>query len=419
MADCLQALGYLLTRHLVSFYVSSGHGVHAVIQHGLFGAQPIWAIVEVAKYLSYDANCFRNSLGRTARPSMTRSSRAARATDTELPSSWFEPSIHSAYFQIFAKLIAAHGLPPPRPIAGPPRLLPILDFLPLFDAFHAVDRPEAGIELGLSIPAAAHGPMGLAALSSDTLWDAMVTMNRYAPLRNAAFNHRCFQQGDSAIVEFLPRLHLGGYEKFMGYTTVLAVFNVYRAISEDVASDTTRLTFPWGMPPGPRTSAITPTAFDFNKNFLGIRVPMKTAMQPSQSADPDLCKRLKMAGEEELTKSMGSTAAKVRHLLHQKTPAWPSLQEVADKLAMSKRTVIRKLESEDLSYQLLLDEARSELACWFIRRSDMSLGEIAEKTGFSDQASFTKSFRRLKGCTPSESRSKCRSASDLPQNHEA
>lgn len=350
---------------------------------------------------------------------MTKSSRPGRAADTELPSSWFEPSIHSAYFHIFAKLIAAHRLPLQRPMTGAPRLLPLLDFLPLFDVFHAVDKPESGIELGLTIPAAAHGPMGLAALSSDTLWDAMVAMVRYAPVRNAVFNHRCFQQGDAAIVEFLPRLHLGAYEKFLGYTTVLAVFNVLRAISEDAASDATRLTFPWGMPVWPKTSAIAATAFDFNKDFLGIRVPLKTAMQPSQSADPDLCQRVKMAGEEELTKSMGSTAAKVRHLLHQKTPAWPSLQEVADKLAMSKRTVIRKLESEELSYQFLLDEARSELACWFIRRSDMPFGEIAEKTGFSDQASFTKSFRRLKGSTPSEYRSRLRSVAESPLTQEA
>ena len=330
---------------------------------------------------------------------------------SELPSSWFEPSIHSAYFHIFANLVAAHHLPLPLPIAGPPRLLTIVDFLPLFEVFGAVDRPEAGIELGLATPAAAHGPMGLSALSSDTLWDALVTMVRYAPVRNAVFNYRCFQQADAVILECRPRLNLGGYEKFLGYTTVLAIFNMLKAISEDAVSNT-RLIFPWKMPPLLQTPAIAAAAFDFNKNFLGIRMPLEMAMQPSQSADPDLCKRLKMAGEEELSKSMGSMAAKVRHVLHQEVPQWPSLQEVADQLAMSKRTVIRKLELEELSYQFLLDEARTELIRWLLRMSDMQLSKIAERAGFSDQASFTRSFRRVQGCAPSHYRSDLRSASN-------
>lgn len=339
---------------------------------------------------------------------MTRSSRATHTIHSELPSSWFEPGLHSTYLHISARFIAAH----PRTIAGKPRLLPFLEFMPLLEAFDAVDRPEAGIELGLAIPASAHGSMGLSALSSDTLWDAMVAIVRYAPVRNAMFDYRCFQQGDAAVMEFRPRLDLGEFEKFMAYTTVMTIHNIFKAISEDAVSGGTRFSFPWGMPSWPRTSAIAATAFDFDKPLLGVRVPLEIAMRPSHSADPDLCERLKMAGENELTQLMGSTAAKVRHLLRQKTPVWPSLQEVADKLAMSKRTVIRKLQSEELSYQFLIDEARSELACWFLRRSDIRLSEIAEKIGFSDQAGFTRSFQRVQGCTPSQYRADFRLAFD-------
>ncbi|WP_122401426.1 AraC family transcriptional regulator ligand-binding domain-containing protein [Bradyrhizobium sp. ORS 3257] len=46
---------------------------------------------------------------------------------------------------------------------------------PVLEAYRAADRPEAGIDLGLAISAASHGLVGLFALSSDTLWDAMVT----------------------------------------------------------------------------------------------------------------------------------------------------------------------------------------------------------------------------------------------------
>lgn len=291
----------------------------------------------------------------------------------------------------------------------------MVDFLPALEALHADENPETGIEFGLAIPATAHGSMGLSGLSSDTLWDAMGTMVRYAPIRNALFSYQCFRRGEAAIIEFRPRMNLGKYEKFMGYTAVLAVYNIYKAISEDAASDATRLLFPWKRPSKaswPQTLSVSDTIFDFDMPFIGIQVPWETAMQPSPSADPDLCERLKMVGENDLTKSTGSTATRVRHLLRQKSTVWPSLQEVADKLAMSKRTIIRKLESENLSYQILLDEARTELACWFLSKSDMPLSEIAEQIGFSDQANFTRSFRRVQGCTPSQYKADCHRASE-------
>lgn len=339
---------------------------------------------------------------------MFGSGKSTRTVHSELPSSWLEPSVHSAYLHVSAKLMPAH----PRPVIGPPRLLPITEFLSLLEAYQAVDRPETGIDLGLAIPVATHGSMGLSALSSDTLWDAMATMVRYAPVRNAMFEYRCFQQNEAAVLQLRPRLQLGEFAKFFAYATVLACYNILKAISEDAASDGIRITFPWEMPAWPHGSAISADAFDFEQEFPGVRLPLEVAMRPSRSADPDLCERLKKVGEDELAGSVGSTAARVRYLLRQKAPVWLSLQEVADRLAMSKRTLIRKLERDELSYQLLLDEARIELACWFLRRSDMQLSEIAEQIGFSDQAGFTRSFRRVQGCTPTQCRSDFRRASD-------
>ncbi|SPP92949.1 helix-turn-helix transcriptional regulator [Bradyrhizobium vignae] len=338
---------------------------------------------------------------------MAEISRAIRSTCRGLSPSWFEPSLHSTYFHISAEYISAT----PDVAPGQPRLLPIADFLFLFEAWHAADEPETGIELGLAIPGAAHGSMGLSAMSSETLWDAMVTMARYAPVRNAMFTHRCFRQGDHAIIEMKPRLQLGEFQQFMGYATVLALYNILKAISGDALDEDIRLAFPWRTPSRSQPSQVE-GLFDFESRYLGVRLPLDVAMRRSHSADSDLCERLKMVGDDELAKSMGNTAARVRCLLRQKTSAWPSLQEVADELAMSKRSVIRKLESEKLSYQLLLDEVRTELACWFLRRSDMQLSEIAEQIGFSDQAGFTRSFRRVRGCTPSQYRSDFRHAAN-------
>ena len=81
-----------------------------------------------------------------------------------------------------------------------------------------------------------------------------------------------------------------------------------------------------------------------------------------------------------------------------------TLEQVADALSTSRRTLLRKLESEKIGYQQLLDEARNELACWYLRQSRMPLAHVAEKIGFSDQTNFSRSFKRWKGCSPRDYR---------------
>jgi AraC-like DNA-binding protein len=332
---------------------------------------------------------------------MTRHSTSA---GSKLLPSWLEPCLHSTYVQISAEQINAD----PPFVAAQPHLMTIIDCLHLFEAQDAIAHPEKGLELGRAIPAAAHGLLGFATLSSESLWGAMNTMVRYGTVRNSIFDFRCYKQGKAAVLELRPRLQIGGLEQFIGHATVLALHNVFRAISESVVSDATRLTFPWRAPNLPAELTPLSKAFDFEDHALAIKVPLDIALRPSQNADHELHMRLRMMADDVLAQSLSTTAARVRHILHQKAPAWPSLLDVAEQMGMSKRTLIRKLESEDLSYQMLLDQTRSDLACWLLRRPHLQLSEIAEQVGFSDQACFTKSFQRVKGCTPSQYRADVR-----------
>ena len=81
-----------------------------------------------------------------------------------------------------------------------------------------------------------------------------------------------------------------------------------------------------------------------------------------------------MAGEEELRRIAGNTAARVRQLINAEAPAWPSLDQVAERMAVSKRTLARRLSDERISFQDLLDEAKNELASWY--RSEEHTSEL-------------------------------------------
>ena len=78
---------------------------------------------------------------------------------------------------------------------------------------------------------------------------------------------------------------------------------------------------------------------------------------------------------------------------------------LARELAMSARTLQRRLATEGVSYHALLDEARKAAASQYLSESTLAIGEIAYLVGYSEPAPFHRAFKRWFGKTPSEVRS--------------
>lgn len=342
-----------------------------------------------------------------ARSPVTAVAPSARKSEAEggPRSAWFEPCVHSAYFHILSGLLAARGLAAPRAYTGAARLMPLLDFLPMLDAIGSPPDARAGVEIGCAVAGAANGPMGLAVMTSATLRDAMRTAARYTPIRNRMFDYGYREDGGRARLVMPERIPLGGYREFLQAATVFAIFNVFRAVVDEEALHQVELWLPWassasGVLPAP--AALYPVRYRAQE--LAICFPLALAGMRLASADAEMHQRLCRAGDEELTRLSGSVTARVRQLVHQAQPHWQTLARVADMLALSRRTLLRRLKSEGLSYQDLLDEARNELACWYLRHTALTLASVSEKLGFSEQANFSRSFRRWQGLAPSDYR---------------
>jgi AraC-like DNA-binding protein len=322
-----------------------------------------------------------------------------------VPAEWFLPSVHSVYFLIFSRMLALPLSAPHRESLAQPRLLPLLDYLPIFDATRAVHQPHGGRCLGLQIPMGAHGSMGAAALASPSIAQAMETIARYAHIRNRLFDFECQRQAGMISLWMRPRMPLGDYGLFIENVTVFGKFSILQGMAHPTDLQRARVLMPWAEPDALAFgSAVAGPQCVYGAPVLGFEFPVEVADQPSALSDPNLYRHVCLSGDEELERLRGSLSAKVRQLLHARQPDWPSLDQVADALSMSRRTLLRKLESEKISYQQLLDEARNELACWYLRQSSLPLGHVAEKIGFSDQTNFSRSFKRWKGLTPKDYR---------------
>ncbi len=98
-------------------------------------------------------------------------------------------------------------------------------------------------------------------------------------------------------------------------------------------------------------------------------------------------------------------ATRVRHAIHQQLRQGVTRQDmIAEQLAMTPRTLQRRLSQEGLSYQALLDEVRHEMARDYLARTTLPIPDVAMRLGFSEVRSFHRSFKHWSGMTPGEFR---------------
>jgi AraC-like DNA-binding protein len=84
--------------------------------------------------------------------------------------------------------------------------------------------------------------------------------------------------------------------------------------------------------------------------------------------------------------------------------------DVAHALAMHRRTLNRRLNSEGTTFQHVLDRVRFAVAKELLESSQITLPEIAEALCYADEASTVHAFRRWTGTTPGAWRISARTA---------
>ena len=129
------------------------------------------------------------------------------------------------------------------------------------------------------------------------------------------------------------------------------------------------------------------------------------AARAIESADEALSsivrRRLEKALAERHLDDSGPMSGRVRHLIVEHLGETRLTSDrVATTLAVSPRTLSRRLAEEHTSFRELLDDVRREFASALLQDRSLSVADVAFFLQYSEPAAFIRSFRRWTGLTP-------------------
>lgn len=267
------------------------------------------------------------------------------------------------------------------------------------------DTPALGFELGLQYSLATFGIWGFALRTSRTLREAIGRAMRYLPLSTAYCDIARIDEekafGIAMNAQAIPH-HL---RQFFLERDIATGLNLLKELSLS-GIGIVALEFQGERPEhAQRIGELCGLDPIYRCSRNAILVHSEMADQPLATYDSQLVRLLDDQCRRRLERLQTSgLAGQVRQKLHGPLGLVASLDEMAQALALSPRSLRRKLDQEGSSFRALVEDERRQIALQFLAGSDMKLEELAIHLGYTDTASFTRAFRRWMGCTPGEYR---------------
>lgn len=113
------------------------------------------------------------------------------------------------------------------------------------------------------------------------------------------------------------------------------------------------------------------------------------------SFEPGLRRRMEDAREDL------STRARVENALLELLPSGRTqIDDIASELAISRRSLQRRLSEEGTSWLDILNSERMRLSLHYLKNTNLNAAEVSFLLGFEDPNSFFRAFRRWTDATP-------------------
>jgi AraC-like DNA-binding protein len=296
------------------------------------------------------------------------------------------------------QVLAAVGLPPGA-LDSPDHTIPYQAFGSLMAlAAHQTRRPDLGLQTGRRWTLAHMGLLGELMRHSATLGDA---------LRTLAVYHRLNSEGGVVFLSLDEDMAVLGYA--IHHPGVDGVPHIHDGVMACGCALIRELVGPGWKPrkvvvargapedPGPWRECFR-ARVEFDGDHTALYLHRSTLAQRIRGARADRLRELEARVEAATASDLVVRVRRAVRLLLLHGGA--TGDDIAQQLALHRRTLHRQLQARGTTFQQILDEVRQDIARQLLGSTRLTLAQIASATGYADTSTFVRAFRRWSGTTP-------------------
>ena len=276
--------------------------------------------------------------------------------------------------------------------------------------YQQTGRADLGFIIAKQLTITSYGVLGHAMLSAATVGHAIEMGLHYYQLTSSFMTLNAQHLVDKlqvqasldfplpALSQFAPEELVIGFtqiaRQFMGedFSPLLVCFSAPQPLYHQELVDYLRC---------PIVYQQASCLFEIDNNVLSL--PLKTANALTAKQLLNLCQQL-LAQQQVLSDVNEDIVLRVQKIIKARANYWPSMQQVAQQLAMSERTLRRRLQAVGTDYQQQVSQVREQLAKQLVVNRQVSVEQVAAVLGYSEAASFRRAFHRWTGESPQDYR---------------
>lgn len=277
-----------------------------------------------------------------------------------------------------------------------------------------IKHPDFGLRVGKSVTPGTYPVLGMTLLSCQNLLQVLEQVVRYECLNHDLGSSHLEHGTYESTYSWVPNEFIFPHNKSeLCFHLVVSIFSGIHTFSPWLINRTIpikRINFTCAEPDN---SDIYKHFFDtdikFQQSINSMVVDSKVLEWPVLNGDTAAFEALRSYADKLL-----DSKSQKQDIIYQMKSILPEalrrqsfrIDELANQLNMSTRTLQRKLKETGHSYKALLDDTRQRVAELYLADKTLSMNEIAFLVGYQEQSSFNHAFKSWNGVSPSVYRDK-------------